>query len=197
LFIEQKRLVKEIALCSLFASLVAAGSFIKINTPWMVPFTLQFPISNAAALILGGRLASLSIITYVLVGLMGFPIFSCGGGFGYIFKPTFGYILGFIFGSYVCGTIIEKFKTESLTVMIIASFINLTIVHFFGVLYGYLIMNYYLDIQKKLIYFLINWSMIFLPSDFLLCVLSSIISKKIKMFRVIEFKNKGLKNTKI
>lgn len=36
------------------------------------------------------------------------PVFAAGGGIGYIFKPSFGYLLGFILAAYAVGYTIKK-----------------------------------------------------------------------------------------
>jgi biotin transport system substrate-specific component len=64
-----------------------------------------------SGLILGGRLAAISQWVYILVGLMGIPVFAHGGGPGYVLQPTFGYLLGFICGGYVIGRCTENRKT--------------------------------------------------------------------------------------
>jgi biotin transporter BioY len=45
---------------------------------------------------------------------MGVPIFANGGGISYIFQPTFGYILGFVAGTYITGTVAQKENPPSL-----------------------------------------------------------------------------------
>jgi biotin transport system substrate-specific component len=58
---------------------------------------------------LGGRTAGvLTQITYVLLGLIGLKIFNDGGGIEYLWKPTFGYLLAFIPGAWVCGQLAFK-----------------------------------------------------------------------------------------
>jgi biotin transport system substrate-specific component len=53
---------------------------------------------------LGGRNAAIiSQIAYLLLGLAGFPIFTKGGGLQYFTEPSFGYLLGFIPGAWLCG----------------------------------------------------------------------------------------------
>lgn len=96
-------------LCALFTVLIAVGAFIKIPVP-VVPFTLQFLFTMMAGLLLGGRLGALSVGLYAVLGLAGLPIFAEGGGFWYVLKPSFGYIIGFVLGSYVTGRMTEHFK---------------------------------------------------------------------------------------
>jgi biotin transport system substrate-specific component len=53
---------------------------------------------------LGGKNAgAFSQIAYLVIGLAWLPVFSQGGGLGYLKHPTFGYLLGFIPGAWVCG----------------------------------------------------------------------------------------------
>jgi biotin transport system substrate-specific component len=95
------------SLVALFAALTGIGAFIRIPIPY-VPLSLQNLMVMFAGLILGGRLAALSQLVYILVGLLGIPIFVHGGGLGYVLQPSFGYLLGFIPGAYVIGRLIEK-----------------------------------------------------------------------------------------
>ena len=60
--------------------------------------TLQYLFTAMAGLLLGRRWGALSQAVYVLLGLVGLPIFTMGGGFGYVFQPTFGFLLGLIPG---------------------------------------------------------------------------------------------------
>jgi len=98
---------RDLILVALFAALTAVGAFIKIPIPY-VPFTLQYFFCALAGIILGSKLGALSQIIYVAVGLVGAPVFTDGGGITYIFKPTFGYLIGFIVAAYVIGKIREK-----------------------------------------------------------------------------------------
>ena len=98
---------RELSLVALFAALTGIGGFIRIPIPY-VPLTLQTLMVMFSGLILGGRLGALSQLVYILVGLMGIPIFAHGGGPGYVLQPTFGYLLGFVFGAYVIGKITEN-----------------------------------------------------------------------------------------
>ena len=93
---------KSLILCSLFAALIAVGAFIKIPIP-VVPFTLQVLFTTLAGLLLGPKLGAISVGIYLLIGLIGIPVFTQGGGPSYIFQPTFGYLIGFLIGTYFTG----------------------------------------------------------------------------------------------
>ena len=70
---------KNLMYCSLFTALIAVGAFIKIPIP-VVPFTLQFLFTTLAGLLLGSKMGAVSVIAYMVMGLVGLPIFSEGGG---------------------------------------------------------------------------------------------------------------------
>lgn len=69
----------------------------------------SLPVSYQLAAVLlvgcmGGRqAAALSQIAYLALGLSGFQVFSQGGGLNYWQEPTFGYLIGFIPGAWLCG----------------------------------------------------------------------------------------------
>ena len=62
-------------MCSLFVALIVVGAFIKIPVP-VVPFTLQLLFTMMAGLLLGGKLGAVSVGVYILMGLLGLPIFA-------------------------------------------------------------------------------------------------------------------------
>lgn len=93
--------------CALFTALIAVGAFIRVPVP-VVPFTLQYLFTMLAGLLLGSKRGAVSVAVYVLLGLAGLPIFTEGGGLGYIFKPSFGYLAGFCVGAYLTGYLAEQ-----------------------------------------------------------------------------------------
>jgi biotin transport system substrate-specific component len=38
----------------------------------------------------------MAVLVYILLGLLGIPVFAEGGGPGYILQPTFGYLVAFV-----------------------------------------------------------------------------------------------------
>ena len=86
---------RDLIYCALFAALTAIGAFIHFQL-FQATITLQFFFTAMAGLLLGARLGALSQLVYVALGLIGIPIFAAGGGFNYIFNPTFGFLLGLI-----------------------------------------------------------------------------------------------------
>lgn len=96
-----------------FAALIAVGAFIKIDIPlpmYTMHFTLQWFFVLMAGFLLGAKLASLSVIVYLCIGLVGVPVFAAGGGPTYILRPGFGFLLGFVLAAFLIGAITEKLK---------------------------------------------------------------------------------------
>ena len=75
-------------------------------------FTLQWFFVLMAGFLLGAKLASLSVIVYLCIGLVGVPVFAAGGGPTYILRPGFGFLLGFVFAAFLIGAITEKLKKD-------------------------------------------------------------------------------------
>ena len=79
---------RELVFMAFFSALIAIGAFIKIPVP-VCPFTLQLLFTTMAGLLLGSRLGSAAVWVYIALGLLGLPVFTNGGGPGYVFQPTF------------------------------------------------------------------------------------------------------------
>ncbi|WDC85841.1 biotin transporter BioY [Caloramator sp. mosi_1] len=56
----------------------------------------------------------MSQVVYLLMGLLGIPVFAGGtAGVQVILKPSFGYLIGFIFGAYATGKVLEISKNKT------------------------------------------------------------------------------------
>lgn len=171
--------VKDLTLISLFTALIAVGAFIKIPLLW-VPFTLQFLFTVLAGLLLGPYLGGISVFLYIFLGLIGLPIFAGGGGIGYVLKPTFGYLIGFLISTIFIGYMAGPNKKISLTKIIIVNFLGLLIVYSCGMVYFYSISNFIIGKQVS-IRFVLWWCfLVFLPSDTFFSVLAAILAKRLK-----------------
>lgn len=131
---------KDMVLIAMFAALTAIGAFLKIPTP-MVPYTLQFLFCAYAGILLGSRNGLYSQAVYVGMGLVGFPVFTAGGGPAYVLQPTFGYLLGFIVCAYVIGKLTEKQASPTRVKMIGAVLAGLFWLYFIGLIYLYVVLK--------------------------------------------------------
>lgn len=85
-------LLLRIAVCT---TLIIICSWITI--PTAIPFTMQLFGICFALDFLGGRRGTASIALYILLGLIGIPVFAgFGGGIGVILGPLGGFIIGFL-----------------------------------------------------------------------------------------------------
>lgn len=169
---------KQLILCSLFTALIAIGAFIKIPIP-VVPFTLQFLFTMMAGLLLGGEMGAISVLMYILLGLIGLPIFTEGGGIGYILKPSFGYIIGFCLASYITGKIANKVSNPGYKRVLGANFAGLVIVYSFGLIYYYVICNYVINTPIGVWPLFLYCFVMAIPGDIFLCILSAFLYKRI------------------
>ena len=133
---------RELSLVALFAALTGIGGFIRLPIPY-VPLTLQTLMVMFSGLILGGRLGALSQLVYILVGLMGIPIFAHGGGPGYVLQPTFGYLLGFVCGAYIIGNITERGESLKRSLLFVALLAGTLAIFVSGVTVLFLNLNFF------------------------------------------------------
>lgn len=176
---EHKSRIYKMAVCSLFTALTAVGAFIKIPVP-VVPFTLQVLFILLAGLLLGGRLGAVSVTAYALLGLAGLPIFAEGGGFWYVLKPSFGYILGFILAAYVTGRMTEKMEGLPFGKVLAVCLIGLAIVYGVGMVYYYIICNYVIETPIGLWPLFLYCFLLVVPGDICLCFAAAVLTKRIK-----------------
>lgn len=134
---------RDLVLIALFAALTAIGAFIKIPAP-IVPFSLQYLFCAYSGILLGAKHGLYSQLLYLGVGLLGFPVFTQGGGLMYIFQPTFGYIIGFSLCSYIIGKLTENMDKITLIKILWPILAGMSAVYLCGIIHLYLIMNFYL-----------------------------------------------------
>lgn len=93
---------------ALLAALLAASVLVSVPVG-AVPLTLQVFIVVLIALVVTPTLAALSVGTYLLVGAIGFPVFSgYRGGLGVLVGPTGGYLVGFLLAAVVGAWVRER-----------------------------------------------------------------------------------------
>ena len=164
---------RSLILTALFAALTAVGAFLKIPFP-LSAITLQFFFTAMAGTLLGKKYGALSQAVYVLLGLVGVPIFALGGGFSYVLQPTFGFLLGLIPSAWVIGSLARRPLTfwRSVTAMLA----GLAVLYAIGVPYMALIANAYLGKGLTFWQVLKNGMLIYLPGDMLKIAAGSALS---------------------
>ena len=155
---------------ALFVALIAVGAFIRVPLP-NCPFTLQILFTTLAGIVLGSRLGAASVGIYIVLGLVGVPIFTSGGG------P--GYLIGFMVGAYAVGRIAETMDTLSFKRLLAGSILNLFIVYGLGMVYLYFIMNLYLGKPIGVEAVIITCFLIPVGPDIFLCAVAASLGKRI------------------
>ncbi len=171
--------VKKMTLCALFTALIAIGAFIQIPVPYMDYFTLQFLFVLLAGLLLGGRLGALSVCVYVLIGLVGIPIFAAGGGLSYVARPTFGYLIGFIAAAFVTGSL-SKTEKPSFIRDFLACLAGFAVTYAIGLLYKYLMLNVALNTPTSFWIVFASCFPLDMPGDFVLCIFAAVLARYLK-----------------
>lgn len=125
----------DLVLSSLMIALIVISARLSLAIG-PIPVTMQTLAVILTGLLLEPKKGWLAPTLYLLMGLIGLPVFSGGGGIGYLIKPTFGFILGFIPAAYFTGFLYYRkwFKQDAVNV-IIASFIGMVIIYLFGLGY--------------------------------------------------------------
>lgn len=168
---------RNLILAALFAALTAIGAFIKIPTP-ISSFTLQVFFTCTAGVLLGAKYGALSQLVYVLLGLVGLPIFTSGGGLSSVLTPTFGFLLGLIPMALVIGLLVRKFGTGFLSICA-SCLIGLVILYLIGLPYMHYILAVYLERDWSIRQTLMGGMVIFLPWDALKIVLTALLGTKL------------------
>ncbi|HEX3011013.1 MAG TPA: biotin transporter BioY [Syntrophomonadaceae bacterium] len=136
---------QELVKAALFAAMMCVITvLVRMFQPVIViPFSLQPLIMLLAACLLSPRAAFLSMLAYLLLGLVGLPVFSVPpyGGPAYVLIPSFGFVLGFPLAAWLQSRLIRK---VSLANFILAGLAGVFVYYAIGLPYMYLILNFYL-----------------------------------------------------
>lgn len=133
---------RHLVLAGVFAALTAVAGFLKLPFGPM-SITLQTMLAALAGIVLGPKWGAVSQGVYLALGLMGLPIFTMGGGLGYVFQPSFGFLLGFPLTAAVSGQLARN--TLSPLRLALAAAVGILAGYVIGTPYMGLILNLYLD----------------------------------------------------
>ena len=169
--------IKRIAIDSIFLALLIVSSYISIPLS-DISLTLQVLVVLLLALILPFIDAEIIIIIYILMGLLGIPVFSSfSGGISKIFTPSFGFIISFLFIPVVI-KLMSFIKINNLLLKIILnSFISIFVIYLIGILYLFVIKGVY---EINIISFIVISILPLLPFDIIKVLIACSISDKIK-----------------
>ena len=102
----------DVVYIGVFAALIAVCSWIQI--PLTIPITLQTMGVCIASALLGLKRGTFSVLIYILLGLIGVPVYAgFSAGPGVLFGSTGGYIVGFIFTALIVGGALKLFGKKT------------------------------------------------------------------------------------
>ncbi|WP_066391312.1 biotin transporter BioY [Neobacillus mesonae] len=187
----------DITLIGMFVALMGIGANITAIAPFLtvggVPITLQTFFAILAGLILGGRLGAVAMTSYMLVGLIGVPVFAkFGAGPSTILSPTFGFIVSYILIAYLIGKIVEKKK--SLGAFITAALIGMIINYLFGTNWMYYAYKLWFTAPEGFTYQMAwLWMVPPLPKDIVLSIFAAIMAHRLEKTVLSKGQFKNLK----
>ncbi len=166
---------KEMTLMGLMTAIICIIAPFSIVLPFSpIPLSMGTLAIYFCVIILGMKRGIICVSIYLLLGLVGLPVFSgFTGGIGKLFGPTGGYMIGYLFLALICGIFVDKFS-------------NKLILCTFGMLLGtfvcYLFGTLWLAYQASLSFSQALFSAVipFLPGDILKLIIAMLIGFQIR-----------------
>ncbi|MBQ8094478.1 MAG: biotin transporter BioY [Clostridia bacterium] len=163
---------RDIAVMALFAALTAVCSQIQIPLPY-VPINLALFSVHLCGALLGSRRAALAQTVYLLLGLIGLPVFAgFTGGPGILFGKTGGYLIG-----YVLAALIDGHIASSPDASFISKAVHMLIGTFVCYLFGTI---WFMVLTKMSLMLSLTYCVIpFIPGDLIKIVLACLLSTRL------------------
>lgn len=183
-----KRRAREVALIALFVAITVVFGFIKIPMQ-PVAMSLLTLATALAGCFLSPLSAALSQIIYVVMGLIGIPVFTTGGGPSYVLQPSFGFLLFLPVMAAGISLVVrhDKFLPAKARFLwrhgmsLLISLLQLL----FGTFYYYLLYRYYMNSDLTLAAAFMSCFVLFIPTAIIKSVVSvalfDILKKRLKL----------------
>lgn len=167
----KKDSTKNMILTGMFAAILAVLSQLQIPMPSGVPITLQTFGTALGGFMLGMCGGVRMVLIYILVGVIGVPVFSgLTGGIGVVLGPKGGFIWGFVILAALCGY--GGSKSKKIRITAVAA--GVILCHLFGIFQFMMVMKIGFTKAALLV------SLPFLPKDALSAAGAYLAAKKIK-----------------
>jgi biotin transport system substrate-specific component len=178
-----------IAKCSILVALLSASSQILIPIPPNpVPINLAVVVVLLAGSLLGSYWGALSVVVYLLLGIIGLPVYSrFGTGIGHLIGPTGGFLLGYVPAAFVTGLGTYSLQgnsthTSQVIFLAFAMLISLSIIYAVGTL------MFIYTTQQSLNNSLSLTVMPFVLGDLLKITLATILTIKLKKINHYQYR---------
>lgn len=127
---------RHLALIGLMAAITCILGPLTLPLPFSpIPISLTNLAIYISVYVLGWKRGTVSYIIYLVIGLVGLPVFSSfTGGPGKLFGPTGGFLIGFLFMSVISGLFIERWFSKPL-MCLLGMLLGNVVCYFFGTLW--------------------------------------------------------------
>lgn len=126
--------VRSIVFVAAFTALIIIGAIFSFPVPWnpAVPFTLATMFVILSGMILGPWLGLAAVGLYLLLGIMGLPVFAQGrGGLNVLIGPTGGFLIGYALSAFVAGLFVRTGRGR-MPFIILGAFVGILLVYIPG-----------------------------------------------------------------
>ena len=137
-----------------------------------VPITFQLLVVSLIGLLLNKTQILFTMIGYIVLGLIGLPVFASGAGITYLASPSFGFIIGFIFFALILNYFDKR---------IIGLSIGYVVLYIIGLSYLTFIIRIILQNPISLQTIFVSYWAVFLFNDLLSIGLSLVLHKRLKV----------------
>ena len=167
--------IKELTMVGMLTAIMCISSYITIPLPFTeVGITAQTIVVNLVGMVLGPGNAAAVLFTWILLGIVGLPVFSGGtGGAARLAGPTGGYIIGYLVSAVMIAWFCRKVKSLRLQLvfLIVA---GIPVVYLFGGIWMKL--SLHLPWQAVLVQGVIP----FIPTDIIKCFAAAALAKALR-----------------
>lgn len=173
---------RDITMMAMMMALLIITAKLVIPLPLFDYLSLQIITIYLIYPLLGTKYGLIVTFSYLILGLIGLPIFASGGGIFYIFKPSFGFLLSFATFPLIQAALSKLFwrkKWLPLKKILIINYSGLFYLYLIGLLYKCLILFFYLKETDVLYSVLAVSTLIDLSCDILLVFVASLLTYKL------------------
>lgn len=125
--------IKEASICALFLALISAGAYMSLSIG-VVPVVLQNFFIILAALLLSPKLTAITVISYLVAGALGLPVFAQGkSGIFHVLGPTGGYLIAYLPGAVLASIAAKRLFLGEIISSSVAALLFISIVYLCGI----------------------------------------------------------------
>lgn len=171
--------LRQIVFIPIFTAITIALSYISIPLPFSpVPVTCQTIGVMLAGNLLNPKSAFLSMFLYLLLGIIGLPVFAGGAsGLGSILGPSGGYLISWPIAAFISASLLKNAKKSFSTLLIVNIISGIILIYTIGVIQ----LSYVT--KMGIVPAIISGALPFIPGDIVKGTLSATISLAIQKAR--------------